>query len=157
MTEAENITLCREELERSVAARKYAQEFTKICRERGISIHGKYMLLKIELERLLIYLTDLGFLKSFIIHEDRELDRNGQAWICDRLIPGSVLKYSGTDDAGVHPITDFAGWTCDALAHFTLESSGGSCVLVDLQGNLTAFLDICNILSDLILKGLLKM
>jgi len=48
-----------------------------------------------------------------------------------------VKKFSGTDEAGSN--TDLAGMTCDAFAHFSLYDSGGTLVLVDIQGETNIF------------------
>lgn len=69
-----------------------------------------------------------------MVHEEAFLEHEGKAWLCDQYIGGTVKKYSGTDDAGHHSENDFAGYSCDALAHFSLSSSRGEAVLADLQG-----------------------
>ncbi len=58
---------------------------------------------------------------------------NGQAFLIDHYFgAGSFVKYSGTTQAGRN--TDLYGKTCDAIAHFSLDSTGGNMVLVDIQG-----------------------
>lgn len=58
---------------------------------------------------------------------------NGRAFIVDRYHgSGTFIKYSGTTQAGNN--TDLYGKTCDAIAHYSLHSTGGKMVLVDIQG-----------------------
>lgn len=58
-----------------------------------------------------------------------------KAWLVDTLQPTtSVQKFSGTNQAGAN--NKLPGQTCDALAHYSLDSTNGSLVLVDIQGTL---------------------
>ena len=77
---------------------------------------------------------DFHFSKSqlYRVVDGRE---QGLAWIVDPMLPSTeTKKYSGTLHAGKHD--DIYGQTCDALAHYSLESSDCTLVLVDIQGRL---------------------
>jgi hypothetical protein len=135
--EEANIQLCREEMRRTMVAKQIATTFCKVAREKNVAIHQAIhgMLLLFTLLNGTNSVSDLKFLTPVIMHENPDLnDGFGAAWLCDNLIPGTAIKYSGTDDAGSHSIHNFAGYTCDALAHFSLSVSDEKKVLVDLQG-----------------------
>ena len=75
---------------------------------------------------------DFRFSKSqlYRVVDGRE---QGLAWIVDPMLPSTeTKKYSGTLHAGKHD--DIYGQTCDALAHYSLETSDCTLVLVDIQG-----------------------
>lgn len=55
-----------------------------------------------------------------------------------------MRKFSGTDQAGSADATDFAGITCDALAHFTAVDSNLDFVVVDIQGR-EALKSLCSL------------
>ncbi|CAG8511949.1 3471_t:CDS:2, partial [Acaulospora colombiana] len=63
-----------------------------------------------------ISIHDVVFLVPVLVHEKEK--------------PGD----DGTYRAGRHPEDDFAGQTCDALAHWSLSSSENRRLLVDIQG-----------------------
>ncbi|KAG8820852.1 hypothetical protein FRB91_006306 [Serendipita sp. 411] len=111
-----NASLCHEEMRRTMHARQVADKFSELCREKNISIH------------------DIEFLAPTLLHEHAEKEDIGRMWICDKFVLGKVEKFSGTDEAGKHDESNFAGLTCDALAHFSLASSDNEKLLVDLQG-----------------------
>jgi hypothetical protein len=82
------------------------------------------------------YFPDIQFLKPVILHEAMYLYYDSKTWLSDVFINGPLKKYSGTNKAGSSTELDFAGFTCDALAHWSLSTSGGKRVFVDLQGML---------------------
>ena len=66
----------------------------------------------------------------------------GHAWLTDVLLPTTkIQKLSGTNEAGRN--NRLLGQTCDALAHYSLLVTGGSLVLVDIQGALSGALYLC--------------
>jgi hypothetical protein len=79
------------------------------------------------------HVSDVTFLVPTLLHEDAKRG-SGKAWLSDELITGTIKKYSGTDQAGSHPEEDAAGSTCDALAHWSLETTENEIVFVDIQG-----------------------
>ncbi|KZT60209.1 hypothetical protein CALCODRAFT_480929 [Calocera cornea HHB12733] len=59
----------------------------------------------------------------------------GRAWLVEPFLgTDPPVKFSGTDVAGQHGVSDRAGCTVDAFAHFSHLQSMGTLVLVDLQG-----------------------
>ncbi|KII90162.1 hypothetical protein PLICRDRAFT_53262 [Plicaturopsis crispa FD-325 SS-3] len=60
-------------------------------------------------------------------------ERKGHAWLVDPMLPTTTIsKFSGTNHAGAN--SKLLGYTCDALAHFSLMESDATLVLVDIQG-----------------------
>ncbi|KZT59909.1 hypothetical protein CALCODRAFT_507259 [Calocera cornea HHB12733] len=51
--------------------------------------------------------------------------QEGWAYLVEPFLPGNVMKFSGTDDAGNHPPHEVPGATCDAFAHFALAYTQG--------------------------------
>lgn len=77
-------------------------------------------------------MTDIEVASSAIF-EVTSGPSTGYAWLVDTFLPNmKILKFSGTNEVGSN--SRLVGKTCDALAHFSLVSSGGSMVLVDIQG-----------------------
>jgi hypothetical protein len=77
---------------------------------------------------------DVRFLSASILHEYPTIAEGGDIYLFEEWIDGVFRKFSGTDKAGKHDERDHVGQTCDALAHFSLESSGGKQLLADIQG-----------------------
>ena len=71
----------------------------------------------------------------------------GHAWLVDPMLPSTnVKKFSGTNTADSN--NRLVGETCDALAHYSLVASGGSLVLVDIQGTHLHICE-CELLSQI--------
>jgi len=87
---------------------------------------------------------DLKIAKSFLLSVT-EGPQKGLTWIVDELLDSEKMrKFSSTDQAGSADATDFAGITCDALAHFTAVDSNLDFVVVDIQGR-EALKSLCSL------------
>lgn len=77
---------------------------------------------------------DLKVADAFLLTVTEGEDR-GLAWIVDLLLESTAtIKFSGTNEAGHNG--DLMGMTCNTFAHFSLYDSSGTCVFVDIQGEL---------------------
>ncbi|KAF8985791.1 kinase-like domain-containing protein [Cyathus striatus] len=109
----ENLQHLKEELVRQLVIKDAISDFSKVAEQANIAVH------------------DLQVADSFILKVCKGQE-TGKCWLVDRLLDfRKMRKFSGTNVAGENH--DFAGTTCDAFAHFTLES-GGTFVPVDIQG-----------------------
>ncbi|KAF5319749.1 hypothetical protein D9619_008626 [Psilocybe cf. subviscida] len=114
ITDEENLQHLQDEILRQSLAAHCAEKFYDDCRKNHISI------IDIEVEQAFILQVDDG-------------SESQQAWMVAPLLDsGTMRKFSGTMEAGRN--TDLTGCTCDALAHFSSYDSGGTAVLVDIQG-----------------------
>ena len=126
-------------MHRAMIAAQVTEKFVEKAKEKEVSIHGLFFLLFMHLG--LTYTPsciDIEYLRPVLLHESPDLDIGGKAWLSDRLINGPMKKYSGTDEAGNSSEGDFAGLTCDALAHWSLTTSG--CLFVDIQGKICSII-----------------
>ncbi|KAJ7190715.1 kinase-like domain-containing protein [Mycena pura] len=79
-----------------------------------------------------VMIVDISINKPFLLEDDDDSDRT---WIVDRLLSSTtVIKYSGTAEAGLATSLDLYGRTCDAFAHFSVFDSQEEIVFVDIQG-----------------------
>ncbi|KZT59510.1 hypothetical protein CALCODRAFT_507538 [Calocera cornea HHB12733] len=58
----------------------------------------------------------------------------GWSYLVEPLLPGAVVKFSGTEDAGNHSMYEMPGATCDSFAHFSLVYTQGELAIVDING-----------------------
>ncbi|CAG8574320.1 12545_t:CDS:2 [Acaulospora colombiana] len=104
-----NFIWLHDELRRAVLASKTTELFVQKAKMKKTSIH-------------------------VLIHEKAE-PGEGRVWLSDEVIEGEMQKFSGTNKAGNHnEKEDFAGFTCDALAHWSLIVNEFERVFVDIQG-----------------------
>ncbi|KAF8983258.1 kinase-like domain-containing protein [Cyathus striatus] len=108
----ENLQHLKEELVRQLVIKDAISDFSKVAEQANIAVH------------------DLQVADSFIPKVCKGQE-TGKCWLVDCLDFCKMRKFSGTNVAGENH--DFVGTTCDAFAHFTLES-GGTFIPVDIQG-----------------------
>lgn len=133
----DNLAHLKEEAIRQNWAKHSIEKFQTECIKKAISVFSecaictsRIMLIELCNQGLHVetpYILEVVKSKSGFGGED------GLAWLVDPLLDHTATrKFSGTAEAGSN--NDFAGKTCDALAHFSLHDSSGEAIMVDIQG-----------------------